>query len=336
MAQWKVTREEIKIFPHPNPQVERLELGKVGQYQVVVQKGLYQSGTTVIFVPEKSILPDAIADVGERRKYLTGTEKNKVKALVMQKELTQGIILPDMEEFKNIPLGQDISALLGITRYIAPIPKELQGEVFSLQTIGNDLHGHEVEIFYPGEFSEGEEIIATEKIHGSQGVAILTSDGQKLITSKGLLRNEQFFLTKNAYSEVADKLNLFNLLGKYFPNKNSTAYYEVVPFFNGYNYGIHNEKRGFIFRLDVEGDTLGYDDIPNEFFDNWAPILYRGPYDFQKLSTLKEGKETVSGKELHIKEGIVITPIIPRRASFGRLSLKLLNSKYKPDEEDFS
>jgi hypothetical protein len=31
-------------------------LGKVGSYQVVIQKGLYQTGDVVIFAPEKSVL----------------------------------------------------------------------------------------------------------------------------------------------------------------------------------------------------------------------------------------------------------------------------------------
>lgn len=31
MADWKVSREVIEIFPHPNPEIVGLELGRVGQ-----------------------------------------------------------------------------------------------------------------------------------------------------------------------------------------------------------------------------------------------------------------------------------------------------------------
>jgi RNA ligase (TIGR02306 family) len=195
MAQWKVTREQIEIFPHPNPEVLRLELGKAGQYQVVVGKGIFQNGSTIIFVPEKSVLPDSIADEGDRRKHLTGTNKNRVKSMVMQKEITQGIILDDRPELAHIPLGEDVSAMLGITRYVAPIPDELKGAVFSLNTIDSNIHKHDVETFniFPTEFSPGERVIVSEKIHGTQGTYVRLSDGQRLVTSKGLMANEQFF-----------------------------------------------------------------------------------------------------------------------------------------------
>ena len=49
MSSWKVSKERITLFPHPN--AEKLELGKVGAYQVVVQKGLYNDGDEVVFVP---------------------------------------------------------------------------------------------------------------------------------------------------------------------------------------------------------------------------------------------------------------------------------------------
>jgi hypothetical protein len=40
------------VFVHPN--ADALMLGKVGSYQVVIQKGLYQTGDVVI--SEKSVL----------------------------------------------------------------------------------------------------------------------------------------------------------------------------------------------------------------------------------------------------------------------------------------
>ena len=34
MSNWKVSREKIEIFSHPN--ADKMEIGKVGTYQVVV------------------------------------------------------------------------------------------------------------------------------------------------------------------------------------------------------------------------------------------------------------------------------------------------------------
>jgi hypothetical protein len=43
MSNFKVSKEKIALFVHPN--AEKLQLGRVGSYQVVVQKGLYQDGS---------------------------------------------------------------------------------------------------------------------------------------------------------------------------------------------------------------------------------------------------------------------------------------------------
>ena len=59
--------------------------------------------------------------------------------------------------------------------------------------------------------------------------------------------------------------------------------------------------------------------------------------NIQKYISLAEGKETVSGKELHIKEGVVIAPAIPRKGKDGGwVSMKILNSKYKNTGEELS
>ena len=47
MSTWRVCKTKISLFTHPN--ADSLVIGKVGSYQVVVQKGLYQDGDDVIF-----------------------------------------------------------------------------------------------------------------------------------------------------------------------------------------------------------------------------------------------------------------------------------------------
>ena len=54
MSEWRVFVDKIEIFPHPN--AEKMCLGKVGTFQVVIGKGLYKTGDTVVFAPKRSIL----------------------------------------------------------------------------------------------------------------------------------------------------------------------------------------------------------------------------------------------------------------------------------------
>lgn len=338
MAVWRVTRERIQLFPHPNPLVERLELGRLGQYQVVVGKGIFKDGSIVIFVPEKSVLPDNIADEGDRRKYLAGSKQDRIKCHVMQKELSMGIILDDRPELADVPLGEDISERLGIVRYEAPIPDCLAGKVFSLTDTGTGIHKHEVEIFnlHPTEFQIGEQVIVTEKINGTQGVFVLLADGRRLVSSKLLVHKDLYFVDgeNNAYTEAAHNTGIFDLMAKHFPGKNCQVFGEVIPSVKRYSYG-RNKRTAILFRVDVEGETLTFDNVPDDFKKLWSPVLYSGPFDLNVIRPLREGQEQLSGNQLHIKEGIVITPMQPRRAAPGfRLYLKLLNPKYVPDPDD--
>jgi RNA ligase (TIGR02306 family) len=81
----------------------------------------------------------------------------------------------------------------------------------------------------------------------------------------------------------------------------------------------------------VNGVTVPHDEVPEDFKKNWVPIVYDGPFeDIAKLRSMANSKERVSGKELHISEGLVMLPYQERRAKDGtRLYVKLLNPNYK-------
>ena len=75
MSNFKVSKEKISLFTHPN--ADALMLGRIGSYQVVVQKGLYNDGDEVVFAPEKSVLTGQLKS--EFEKYLAGPNKDRVK-----------------------------------------------------------------------------------------------------------------------------------------------------------------------------------------------------------------------------------------------------------------
>lgn len=60
-----------------------------------------------------------------------------------------------------------------------------------------------------------------------------------------------------------------------------------------------------------------------------VPELYRGPYDYEAVKALAEGNETVSGNELHIREGVVVKPLKDERGHAGRYNLKYVSPTYK-------
>lgn len=59
------------------------------------------------------------------------------------------------------------------------------------------------------------------------------------------------------------------------------------------------------------------------------PLLYEGPFDREQVLALADGRETISGTNAHLREGVVIRPVVPRDAEeIGRVILKHIGAKY--------
>ena len=177
MAERQVIKDHARLFPHPN--AERLELCKVGTFQLGVRKGEYQDGDPIVIAPERAVLPPHLAglyvNVDTGASYLHGAEKNRVGSVRLRGELSQGVILP-IDGLEDAPFGEDLAPLLGITFWEPPIPISMAGEVTPLPVVTHYKH-HDVEQFgiYASEFIAGEPVIATEKLHGTQGVYFRTA-----------------------------------------------------------------------------------------------------------------------------------------------------------------
>ena len=338
MSQRQVIKAHAKLFPHPN--AERLELCKVGPFQLVVQKGQYADDDVIIVAPDKSLLPPELAskyvnsDTGIS--YLHGPEKNRVGIIRLRGELSQGVTISNAG-YEHLPFDQDISEALGITFYEPPVPEHLAGQVESLseKTTANYAY-HDVEQFgiYQDEFVAGEEVIVTEKLHGTQGAYYRNSDLEWVVSSKGLAGRGLSLKASdsNTYWKAGHNSGLFEATAEHYPQGEVQIFAEVLPVQKGFNYGFG--KAGLrIFKVILNGQVLPYDSLPQWFKENFVPVLYRGPYDMQRILPLKEGLETVSGKSLHIREGVVLAPAQPRKNADGHdLLVKLISDKYAKKE----
>ena len=60
-----------------------------------------------------------------------------------------------------------------------------------------------------------------------------------------------------------------------------------------------------------------------------VPILYTGPFSIESMEEFTNGKETVSGKEACIREGIVVRVAEERHEeNLGRVILKSVSAAY--------
>jgi RNA ligase (TIGR02306 family) len=338
MAQRMVVKARAKLFPHSG--AERLELCKVGTFQLVVQKGLYRDGDIIIVAPEKSLLPPDLAQRYVNSEtgisYLHGLDKNRVGTIRLRGEISQGVIIPNTG-FEDLPFDQDISEALGITFYEAPIPSQLAGEVESLSSkTSAHFTQHDVEQFgiYQNEFVTGEPVLVTEKLHGSQGVYYRNSNLEWVVTSKGLAQKGLGLKenTANAYWAAAKNIGLLEAVNQIFPDGEVQVFGEVLPIQKGFSYGQQNPTLK-IFKVARDGVILPHKALPQWFKDNFVPVLYTGGFDVEQILPLKDGLETVSGKGLHIREGVVLTPAVPRsNADNHDLAVKLISEKYAKKE----
>jgi RNA ligase (TIGR02306 family) len=349
MSTFKVIKTKIEIFPHPN--AEKLQIGKVGNYQVVVQKGLYNGGEDVVFAPEKSILTGVLE--AEYKNYLKGPENNRVGSIRLRDELSCGIIIPPHlvkeqsgKDISELPYDEDLSEILGISKYIPPVPREMEGLAVPIEFDLNRVK-HDVEQFgvYASNFIHGERIIISEKLHGSSLVAYSGIDNEHVehcwVTTKNY-NSEGLCLvdTPNQFYWMCTReIQLWDMVKRLREELNCKTiqvFGEALPC-QSLKYGFVNPTMR-IFGVVVDGLNVPYDQLPDEWQNVWVPILYDGEYkDIERLKKLALGNEYVSGQELHIKEGIVIRPYQDRRAKDGTwLKVKVINTKYRETGEEFN
>ena len=362
MSSWKVFKTKIQIFSHPG--ADKLAIGKVGSYQVVVPKGLFNDGDEVVFAPEKSILTGAIK--AEFEKYLVGPEKNRIKAVRLRDQISSGVILPKelIPNFDTIEVGEDISESLGISHYEPVIPAELLGKVdrFDMPHVGS--HDCEHVGIYVNELIDGERVVITEKIHGSQFIlAHDVVENKTIVSSKGLLKSGLVLedSDENAYWKASRNDDIIGKITRAFPDGVVQVFGEVVPIQDGYTYGF-KDLTARIFDIRLNGESIPYDRVPDEFKAIWVPVIYDGIlnldskeivlYENQELGirktkleyslpkwiqTMSESKERISGKELHWAEGLVIRPYIDRNTKDGtKLRLKVISKFYRETGEEIN
>ena len=171
MATWSVIADRITLHPHPN--ADKMALAKVGNFQLVVGKDNgYKDGEIVILAPKHAELPDEIkgnyCNIDTGISYLGGPEQNRVKEVRLRGELSMGVTLDrnwvlqkgGWSSLEDIPLNEDLSEILGITKYEVPLPAHMAGTVKNFDVAG-PWSSHDVESFQINkkEFDINEEMI---------------------------------------------------------------------------------------------------------------------------------------------------------------------------------
>ena len=353
-----------EILPHPNADtlgivyiggyqcVVKKDNYKVGDLVLYVQPD-----TVVPVHPAFSFLWSDVPPQEE-----VPVRKRRITVRRFRKEWSEGLLMP-LSDFPELELkliweDTDLAKVLGFTHYEEPEPGPRRTprtrpqyqhpwrswsafKFWALYKLGfaDQLHGdnakppkntpptYDVEGFknYPHTFAEGEDVVVTEKVHGSNARYLF--DGKTMhVGSKNLWKSEKSTcIWRRALKELPWIEDFCNC------NVGHTLYAEVVPTQKGYAYGTA-EGAVQVFGFDVllpDGKWMPKRELGIALLENHrVPILYAGPYDEAKIKALVEGPSTVPGAK-HVREGIVISSSTERTVrGLGRAQLKLKSMKF--------
>lgn len=125
----------IKVIEaiHPINGADAIEVAQIGGWKVVVKKNEYQPGDHAIYCEIDSWIPHELAPFlskGREPREYNGVKGERLTTVKLRGQISQGLLLPLTDDIlSKITVCDDISPLLNIQKWEAPIPAQLAGEV---------------------------------------------------------------------------------------------------------------------------------------------------------------------------------------------------------------
>lgn len=370
MTDWnpQIVRIE-KVEKHPF--ADALDIATVlGDYPVIIKRDEYKEGDLAGYIPIDSIVPDIEYfhflcpknvekyeevegnDIVTKTRVLgpkfpvgSVPEKNRIiKAKKIRGIYSQGMLVlvePFMEahSITGLPVaGQPIDALLGLKKWEEEEEENIPGlkrhaneekapQGWHIPHYDIDSVRKVVSLLQPGE-----EIVLTEKIHGSN--AGFCHDGTRL-----WVKSRRLYLKKDEedmWWDIAIRYDLENKLSKY---PGFVFFGEVYGQVKKFRYDTVIQDKRLLSRIrffDIwntkTGRYLDYDErvrICTELGLDIVPELYRGPWlGKEEMYPYAEGLTTLGGK--HIREGWVLNTVKERFEPQlnSRMQVKLVGEGY--------
>jgi RNA ligase (TIGR02306 family) len=334
--------EEIR--PHPN--ADRLFLAQIRGWQTVIRKledgsPEFRKGERVVYIPPDSTLPrDLATRLGvvnylSERTNAAGDKDLVVRRVRLRGEPSYGFaIKPDDA---NWPVGMDVKEHYGVGKFMPPVKfdagdSERAHPLFERYTDIENLRN------FPAIIAEGEEVVITEKIHGTNA-RIGVIEGVFLAGSHGLQRKrpEPDKLATSLYWFPSTLPAVMSLLNSLKDQRKQVILYGEV--YGSRVQKLHYGKKaglGFAaFDLLLDGRYVEYDEfrgLCDQHGVETVPLLGRGPYSPELVRSLSGGRTTLL--DTHIREGVVVKPTKERfDPLIGRVILKYLSDDYLLDEK---
>ena len=340
-----------EIFKHPN--ADRLSVVRIKNWFCIVGLDQYKVGDLVVFCPPDSIIPNNLIEK-YNLEYLK--HNGRVGTTKLRGYLSQGLVM-DLPE-GNWYEGDDVSELLGIQKWQPPEPKySVSGAQQTSRKKINPNFGKYTDIEniknYNDIFKDGDEVIISEKLHGSNmragrleiiiGKNIPLLDKISMWIKKNIFHqkyefcvgshnvqitnhsNRHSFYEKDIWSQMAKKYNMKDILPEDY-----IVYSEVFGIgIQDLTYGL-NDIDLRVFDVKYKDKYLGWDDMVKFCEDRSLPIvpvLYIGKFSQKILEECTIGNSLLCPTQ--IREGCVTKMFHEENhPAIGRKILKSLNPDY--------
>jgi RNA ligase (TIGR02306 family) len=326
-----------KIEKHPN--ADTLSITEAEGCPVIFRTGDYKVGDLAVYVPIEAVVllsNPQFAFLSNKE----GKKTERIKAKKLRGIFSMGLLVPISTLPENFAFfeGYNVAEALGIVKYEEPVKNmPLGGKREGRQPDTSTAPVYDIESHrkYRPVYDDPEgpiEIVVTEKIHGCNGRFVFRKaedeEAPRLFVGSRNFFNKDS--EKDVWWAVARKYDLATKLAAY---PDVVLYGEVYGQVQDLKYGTTPDDPIRFAAFDAydksKGRFLDYDDF---VAFTWSlgvptvPVLYRGPFDNEKITELSLGQSTIADQ---IKEGCVIKPTIERwDRRLGRVITKLVGEQY--------
>jgi RNA ligase (TIGR02306 family) len=311
--------EVVPVTLEVHPNADSLSLVKVyDNYVVCVRTADWIGVDRGAYIPPDNIVP------ADRPEFAFLAGKWRIKAKKLRGIVSQGLLIPAPP---NSNIGDDVTEYFGVVRYVPDIDIRMNaGNRGTPPPVPGLKYDVESWFKYSSMFDDGEEVVFSEKLHGTS-LKVTYQNDQWWVSSRGFYRRQDDedgiywrAVTENSW-----------ILSFCFNNPGVFVHAEIFGWVQDLKY---DAKPGqLMVRVFDVFDGVKFWDF-EQFAaafteDQRVPVVYRGPYSKELVLKHMNGKSTLAS---HVREGIVIRPVVERfcdRRGFpSRVNLKAVSPDY--------
>lgn len=356
--------EVVPVVLEKHPGADLLSVAKVWGYSCVIRSADWAGITKAIYLPPDSTVNVARPEFSFLADQAKSDGRARIRAKKLRGVLSFGLLIPAPAEAQ---LGEDWAEKLDVRHYEQPVVGEkgkpglfLGGEVATAPNLYSPKYDLEAFRRYHTAFLDDEEVYCFEKLDGTNSCFVYydwqfhcksrenwkkelpTYDhlSVALLMEKGLEEEEAKELMEIIHSKPKKRNIWWETLRKNEPlqkicqdNPGLMVLGECFGNVNVIKYGFPDGNRFAAFDLMKDGQWLDIGralDLAKKHQLDWVPLVYQGPYSFDKVCELAEGPTLCEGaKSGTIREGVVISPAHERETQrLGRVKLKCVSAAF--------